>query len=467
MGVLRLFKCRLCDRRLATGSLAPSVCPISGQTSSTGVCPISGQTSTSGGLSAPHKEKVQLEHRGSKYGNSTANASSTQPPTEPTQQAAVHKERGNSCFRKGEHQAAVEAYSEALHLEPKDASLWLNRSIALRQLQRWEESVDDADRAIALHASSSKAYYSKATALQQLGRLPGALRACEAGLKCNPQHKALQELQGCVREQMGAERKESDEPRVREDHTGSDEDQSEEEHDDAIKCPASRLEHAMDEIKSETREIVYKWSGREPSPEERRACKQAMVGVFRGKYLELKARSAKIKSKASVLDTEQYAKEQKLGLQLQGGHRPMERPENVELPASYKAPLGELSTAELTEYGPDNRDRRYLLSVYGDVFDVSDRPDKYGPEGPYNVLVGKDITWGLFTGVDTKEYCNKFYDLHKAKDMGKDKMMGVCSWLAWYETEYGKPVGHLSEYSDEGALPAPPLHEMEDACIVM
>lgn len=463
MGVLRLLKCRLCDRRLATGSCAPSVCPISGQTSSTGTCPISGQTSTS----ASHKEKAQLEHRGSKSVSSTQKVPSAQPQTEPTQQAALHKERGNACFRKGEHQVAVEAYSEALRLEPKDASLWLNRSIALRQLQRWEESVHDADRAIALHASSSKAHYSKAAALQQLGRLPEALRACEAGLDYTPQHKALLELQGCVREQIATERKGPDEPCAREDHYGENKDQNAEEHDDTIKCPASRLEHAMDEIKNDTCEIFYKWSGREPSAEERRACKQAMVGVFREKYLELKARSAKAKSKASVLDTDQYAKEQKLGLQLQGGHRPMERPDNVQLPASYQAPLGELSATELAAYGADNRDRRYLLSVYGDVFDVSDRPDKYGPEGPYNVLVGKDITWGLFTGVDAKEYCNKFYDLHKAKDMGKDKMMGVCSWLAWYETEYGKPVGRLSEYLDEGALPAPPLHEMEDACIVM
>jgi len=133
----------------------------------------------------------------------------------------------------------------------------------------------------------------------------------------------------------------------------------------------------------------------------------------------------------------------------------------------YQEPVGEIDVVGLAAFNGSNKDGRYLLSVYGDVFDVSDRPDKYAAESPYASLCGMDITWGLFVGIDMPEYCNRFYDLFKARDAGKDKMGGVCSWRAWYENEYGKPVGRLKEWQQEESLPMPPLEECEETCVVM
>jgi hypothetical protein len=145
----------------------------------------------------------------------------------------------------------------------------------------------------------------------------------------------------------------------------------------------------------------------------------------------------------------------------------MERPDHVDLPEAYKSPVGILSPEQLAEFGCGNKDKRFMLSVYGDIFDVSDRPDKYGPGGPYESLTGRDLTWGLFAGVDTVDYTNKFYDLFKAKDQGKDKLSGLCSWLAWYTVEYSGAIGQLKPWVDEEKLPNPPLEEIEDACSVM
>lgn len=89
-------------------------------------------------------------------------------------------------------------------------------------------------------------------------------------------------------------------------------------------------------------------------------------------------------------------------------------------PPTPKEPMGVISMDTLKKYSYANPGRRYLISVYGNVFDVSDRPDKYGPEGPYTVLTGADITWGLFAGVDTQDYVNRCYDLFKAGlDVGR------------------------------------------------
>ena len=184
---------------------------------------------------------------------------------------------------------------------------------------------------------------------------------------------------------------------------------------------------------------------------------------------------------------------QKQGLILSGGHRPMDRsarivllcfasllhiqlqgvghgnetlhlwrPEDVDLPTSYQQVVGLLSPSELEgwrpwsdsvllckhhaslRYGCDNKDRRYLLSVYGNIFDVSDREPlrliwwvnarektAFKVQTSMTQLVPmqawlertlylhiifkwwsfckslQDLTWGLFAGVDTVEYTNK------------------------------------------------------------
>lgn len=234
-------------------------------------------------------------------------------------------------------------------------------------------------------------------------------------------------------------------------------------------CPASGFQDIKSEAQKRAEEQAYEWKGREPTHNERAAMKGMMLDMFKEKYLDLKAQMKKHQDKAKkrTSPTDQYNAEQKQGLQLKGGHRPMERPTDVDLPDDYNEMLGSITVEELERYGCGNPSRRFLLSVWGHVFDVSDRPDKYGPDGPYSSLTGKDITWGLFTGVDTVAFCNRFYDLYKGKDMGKDKLAGICSWLAWYETEYGAPVARLRLYEREDLLPAPPLSEVDDACVVM
>lgn len=192
-----------------------------------------------------------------------------------------------------------------------------------------------------------------------------------------------------------------------------------------------------------------------------------MLTMFRAKYQELSASLKDVRKKASTLDTEMYNSQQKAGLLIKGGHQPMDRPDEVIIPHNYGAKIGEISVEQLGEYHSENAEGRHLISVYGDIFDVSDRPDKYGPDSPYYELTGKDISWGLFTGIDVGVMCNQFYDYYKARDQGIDKIAGIVSWRAWYEQEYGVPVGFLTEYKNEHELPSPPLGEIDEACCIM
>lgn len=379
------------------------------------------------------------------------------------EKAVSLRERGNELFKKQDFEAALAVYMEAVALQPRDPAIWLNLSITHRQLRNWEHAEEEAEVASELQPTNAKAHYARAVALQQLGRLQDALAVSRKGLEQQADHKPLRQLLSAIErsleQQSQRENAAVEEQPKKEQGNGSGKDAA---------CPVARLkDNDHQRIREQGEKAAYEWKGRNPSDQERLCLKNSMVGMFRDKYIELKAAAQQAESHRSTLQTDQYDPEQKIGLKLKGGHQPMKRPENVDLPSTYRQPMGVISLDELGKFDPSNQDRRYLLSIYGDVFDVSDRPDKYGPDGPYNELTGKDITWGMFTGVDQPEMCNRCYDLFKAKDQGTDKLAGLCSWLGWYETEYGVPVARLEPYTHERDLPAPPLEEVGEACAVM
>ncbi|CAJ1456371.1 unnamed protein product [Effrenium voratum] len=410
-----------------------------------------------------------------------AKASAKAPPPPPEAQSAevakaeaqaaakVLKEKGNEHFKKNELEEALLVYTEAAQTYNYDVSIWLNRSICNRKLQNFEDAATDAEIAQEIDPSNVKAYYNRALALQLSEKWEESLKVCKKGLERQADNKALLQLKAevtrSIAESKAACPGEMPAPKVAAKPNSKKEPKEPKEPKKADKDKAvSKLEPPEPVLKPQYgANGEYLWQNGKPGEKERYDYRTAMTDMFRAKYEELKQRAEAAKSKRSTLQTDEiYQPEQKQGLVLSGGHRPLERPDNVDVPPDYQSPVGLLTPEQLEEYGSDNKGRRYLLSVYGDIFDVSDRPDKYDPNGPYASLTGRDLTWGLFAGVDTVEYTNKFYDLFKARDLGKDKMAGVCSWLAWYTTEYGTPVGKLEPWQRESELPAPPLEEIEE-----
>eukprot|EP00439_Symbiodinium_sp_Y106_P086110 s679_g31.t1 len=244
-------------------------------------------------------------------------------------------------------------------------------------------------------------------------------------------------------------------------------------------CPSSKknadFERELRRMKKKVREGMTEqqreemenpWLHTQISDQERELKKQ----MFRSFYQEQYAR---LKNKAQP-DYKQYEKSDPTtgqsttggNLTAEGGHRPLPRPKGVKLPADFRKQVGRISQKELLEKH-SCKGQRMLISVYGDLFDVSDRPDKYGPDGPYWYMTGKDITWALMSGEDTEETMDKFYDVFKIQpaEAADRRLQGLMSWWAFYEKEYGKPVGRNTAYDKEWGLPAPP--HMADGCSVM
>lgn len=130
------------------------------------------------------------------------------------------------------------------------------------------------------------------------------------------------------------------------------------------------------------------------------------------------------------------------------------------LPKDYKIPVNVLSVQQLSKYCSTND--RMLISMYGDIFDVSDRSDLYG-SGCKAALTGTDITWAVVTGKETAGNCNRFYDFFKLDDDRlKRYMQIICSRLVSLENDFGDSVGRLDRFLHERDLPPPPTEEIEE-----
>lgn len=211
-----------------------------------------------------------------------------------------------------------------------------------------------------------------------------------------------------------------------------------------------------------------------PSTELRVHTRHMLLEGYRDTYKKMKRSSIDIA-------TDTYTEADAAALGIKDGHKPIPRPEvPPEVPKDFRKmlpksdPKEEVPTMALTQLtaGYDTTDfkpgKRLLVSVYGDIFDVSDRPDKYGPDGPYWWMTGHDLTWGFVSGSDHPDTVDKMYDYWKvAPEALRDrKLQGVLAWVAWYEWEYGRPVGILTPYVKEAGLKGPPIEDAQECCVM-
>eukprot|EP00741_Cyanophora_paradoxa_P015303 tig00000194_g14772.t1 len=129
---------------------------------------------------------------------------STSPPVKPSSssptpkpsfseikasQAEAEKEKGNSFFKQGSYVEAIAAYTESLRLQPDNAIVHANRSMALIKLERWAEAEADASASIALDPKYVKAYVRRATASSALGKHLAAVHDFQKALELDPPNK--------------------------------------------------------------------------------------------------------------------------------------------------------------------------------------------------------------------------------------------------------------------------------------
>ncbi|KAH0578218.1 hypothetical protein H2248_003999 [Termitomyces sp. 'cryptogamus'] len=109
--------------------------------------------------------------------------------------AEREKEMGNTAFRQGDFQKAIDYYTTAHEIEPELPHYQLNIAAAYLKLQSWIEAEAACTKALSQHRSS-KGYYRRARSRRMLGRPDEAIRDLRAALKLQPTNtEALIELQ--------------------------------------------------------------------------------------------------------------------------------------------------------------------------------------------------------------------------------------------------------------------------------
>ncbi|XP_053406427.1 uncharacterized protein LOC123546690 [Mercenaria mercenaria] len=102
------------------------------------------------------------------------------PKTLRSRQLAI---KGNEMAHLGHYNAAIELFSEAIKLDPKDFRFFGNRSYCYDRIQQYEKALKDAEKAISLAKDWPKGYFRQGRALAGLKMFPEAEQAFTQVLK--------------------------------------------------------------------------------------------------------------------------------------------------------------------------------------------------------------------------------------------------------------------------------------------
>ncbi|CDH53530.1 dnaj homolog subfamily c member 7 isoform 1 [Lichtheimia corymbifera JMRC:FSU:9682] len=91
-----------------------------------------------------------------------------------------HKEKGNAAFKTNQLQEAFDSYSAALEIDPENdalnAKLYSNRAAVLQKLKKFQEALEDCNKAIELDPDFNKVYSRRAACYMELEEYEEAVR---------------------------------------------------------------------------------------------------------------------------------------------------------------------------------------------------------------------------------------------------------------------------------------------------
>ncbi|XP_062004664.1 uncharacterized protein LOC133721905 [Rosa rugosa] len=110
---------------------------------------------------------------------------------EAKKRAAEAKSRGGDAFSRKDYQAAVDAYTQAIDLDPTDAIFLSNRSLCWLRLGQAEHALADAKACRALKPDWPKACFREGAALRLMQKFDEAANCFYEGVQLDPESKEL------------------------------------------------------------------------------------------------------------------------------------------------------------------------------------------------------------------------------------------------------------------------------------
>jgi DnaJ family protein C protein 7 len=100
------------------------------------------------------------------------------------------KQEGNAAFKAGRYQEAIDLYSQAVEVDPSNkntnSKIYQNRALCHTRQKSWRQAIADAEKALELDPSYTKARKTRAKALGESGNWEEAVRDLKAIAEENP-----------------------------------------------------------------------------------------------------------------------------------------------------------------------------------------------------------------------------------------------------------------------------------------
>ncbi|KAM8985191.1 small glutamine-rich tetratricopeptide repeat-containing protein beta [Guaruba guarouba] len=107
---------------------------------------------------------------------------------EDVEKADQLKDEGNNHMKEENYGAAVDCYTRAIELDPKNAVYYCNRAAAQSKLNNYSEAIKDCESAIAIDPKYSKAYGRMGLALTSVNKYEEAVTSYQKALDLDPEN---------------------------------------------------------------------------------------------------------------------------------------------------------------------------------------------------------------------------------------------------------------------------------------
>ncbi|MCP4687415.1 MAG: tetratricopeptide repeat protein [Desulfobacterales bacterium] len=124
-------------------------------------------------------------------------------PSSETEEARKMASSADSWWALGRHRQALDAYNEAVRLNPGFAAVFNNRGVIYMELGQYHDAISDFTRALNLAPDMVNAYVNRAGAYRDLGRYTHALADYDMAIQLDPDLAEAYRHRGIIRHKLG------------------------------------------------------------------------------------------------------------------------------------------------------------------------------------------------------------------------------------------------------------------------
>ncbi|XP_008314169.1 RNA polymerase II-associated protein 3 [Cynoglossus semilaevis] len=154
-----------------------------------------------------------------------SNESDSEDASVDTEKALTEKEKGNTFFKDGKYDDAIESYTRGMSVDPYNPVLPTNRATAFFRLKKYAVAESDCNLAIALDGNYFKAYARRGAARLALKKLESALEDYEMVLKLDPGNTEAQNEVVKIKEALGHQTVQNEAPQPKQEAVPADTEQ--------------------------------------------------------------------------------------------------------------------------------------------------------------------------------------------------------------------------------------------------